>query len=86
MKVFLEFSDKKAELQPGLYVLCTAVNGILVVVWICHCVVTVEVLSSSLLKRILYIVLVTGNMINSVSKLCSIYVRTIVSPSGRPFW
>ncbi|XP_065896686.1 inverted formin-2-like isoform X2 [Dysidea avara] len=50
MKVFLEFSDKKAELQPALRVLCTAVN---------------EVLSSELLKRILYIVLVTGNMINS---------------------
>jgi len=27
MKVFLEFSDKKAELQPALHVLCTAVNG-----------------------------------------------------------
>ena len=30
MKVFLEFSDKKAELQPALRVLCTAVNGIII--------------------------------------------------------
>jgi len=34
MKVFLEFSDKKAELQPALHVLCTAVNGIIIVLWV----------------------------------------------------
>ena len=80
MQLRLEYIEKKEELQPALVTLHEAIDGN---AFVRFCLfeqttcITLEIFASKLLKKVFYVILVTGNMINAVRDLVYMFDHVI---------